>query len=251
MAKKRADQLLFDRGLVESRSRAQAMILAGLVYSGERKIEKAGQPMAEDATIELRGRDHPWVSRGGIKLAHALDHFSWDVNDAVAMDVGSSTGGFTDVLLTKGAARVYAVDSGTNQLAWKLRQDDRVIVHEQTSARILTWEHIPEPIDLVVCDASFISLAKVLERPLSFAAPSARLIALIKPQFEAGRAEVGKGGVVRDPAVHARVCAEVRDWVTAQGWQVADIVESPITGPEGNVEFLIGACRNPVTICDN
>src|SRR3546814_11772567 len=130
------------------------------------------------------------------------------------MDVGSSTGGFTDVLLTKGAARVYAVDNGTNQLAWKLRQDDRVIVHEQTSARILTWEHIPEPIDLVVCDASFISLAKVLERPLSFAAPYARLIALIKPQFEAGRADVGKGGVVRDPAGHARVCAEGRGGVT-------------------------------------
>ena len=241
--KMRADQMLVDRGLAESRARAQAMILAGLVYSGDRKVEKAGQQLPSDAPLVLKGRDHPWVSRGGIKLAHAIDHFGWDVSGAVAMDVGSSTGGFTDVRLTTGAARVYAIDSGTNQLAWKLRQDPRVIVHEQTSARILTPDHIPEPIGLFVCDASFISLAKVLERPLSFAAPGARLIALIKPQFEAGRAEVGKGGVVRDPAVHVRVCNEVRNWLTDTGWNVVDIVESPIKGPEGNVEFLIAATR--------
>ena len=243
-AKVRADQLLVDRGLVESRTRAQALILAGLVYSGDRRVDKAGQTLGPEAPLELKGRDHPWVSRGGVKLAHALDHFGWDVADAVAIDVGSSTGGFTDVLLTKGARRVYAVDSGTNQLAWKLRQDPRVVVHEQTSARILTAEHIPEPVDLIVCDASFIGLAKVLERPLTFAAPTARLVALIKPQFEAGPGEVGKGGVVRDPAVHARVCAEVESWVAAQpGWQVAGIVQSPITGPEGNIEFLIAAER--------
>ncbi len=235
--------MLVDRGLAESRARAQAMILAGLVYSGDRKVEKAGQQLPSDAPLVLKGRDHPWVSRGGIKLAHAIDHFGWDVSGAIAMDVGSSTGGFTDVLLTTGAARVYAIDSGTNQLAWKLRQDPRVIVHEQTSARILTPDHIPEPIGLFVCDASFISLAKVLERPLSFAAPGARLIALIKPQFEAGRAEVGKGGVVRDPAVHVRVCDEVRNWLANSGWNVVDIVESPIKGPEGNVEFLIAATR--------
>ncbi|WP_070154236.1 TlyA family RNA methyltransferase [Sphingobium phenoxybenzoativorans] len=241
MAKQRADQMLVDRGLVESRSRAQAMILAGLVFSGDRKVEKAGQQIAEDAAIEVRGRDHPWVSRGGIKLAHALDHFGWDVTGAVAMDVGSSTGGFTDVLLSKGAARVYAVDSGTNQLAWKLRSDPRVIVHEKTSARILTPDHIPERVDIIVCDASFIGLAKVLDRPLTFAAPQARLIALIKPQFEAGREEVGKGGVVRDPAIHDRVCGEVRAWVEGLGWHVDGIVPSPITGPEGNVEFLIAA----------
>jgi 23S rRNA (cytidine1920-2'-O)/16S rRNA (cytidine1409-2'-O)-methyltransferase len=247
MAKKRADQLLVDRGLVESRNRAQALILAGLVYSGDRKIEKAGQPIPDDMALELRGRDHPWVSRGGIKLAHAIDRFDWNVTGAVAMDVGSSTGGFTDVLLNKGVARVYAIDSGTNQLAWKLRQDPRVIVHEQTSARILTSEHIPEPVDLIVCDASFISLAKVLERPLGFAAPTARLIALIKPQFEAGRTEVGKGGVVRDPVVHTRVCGEVRDWLTAQGWMVAGIIESPITGPEGNIEFLIAASKDGIS----
>ena len=243
MPKARPDQLLVDRGLVESRSKAQALILAGLVFSGERKIEKAGQAMADDAPLEVRGRDHPWVSRGGIKLAHALAHFGWDGTGVVAMDVGSSTGGFTDVLLTLGAARVYAVDSGTNQLAWKLRQDPRVIVHEKTSARILTPEHIPEPIDLFVCDASFIGLAKVLETPLAFAAPAARLVALIKPQFEAGRGEVGKGGVVRDPAIHARVCEEVRRWVEGKGWTVEGIVQSPITGPEGNIEFLIAAHR--------
>jgi 23S rRNA (cytidine1920-2'-O)/16S rRNA (cytidine1409-2'-O)-methyltransferase len=241
MAKARADQLLVDRGLVESRARGQALILGGHVYSGDRKVEKAGQQLAEDAPLEVRGRDHPWVSRGGIKLAHSLAHFGWDVTGAVAMDVGSSTGGFTDVLLTNGTARVYAVDSGTNQLAWKLRQDARVIVLEQTSARILTAAHIPEPIDLIVCDASFIGLAKVLERPMTFAKPKARLLALIKPQFEAGRTEVGKGGVVRDPAIHARVCNEIETWLTENGWVVVGIVQSPITGPEGNIEFLVAA----------
>jgi 23S rRNA (cytidine1920-2'-O)/16S rRNA (cytidine1409-2'-O)-methyltransferase len=243
MAKMRIDQLLVDRGLVESRARAQALILGGHVYSGERKVDKAGQQVAGDVPLEVRGRDHPWVSRGGIKLAHGLDHFGWDVGGAVAIDVGSSTGGFTDVMLTRGAARVYAVDSGTNQLAWKLRQDARVIVREQTSARILTAVHIPELVDLIVCDASFIGLAKVLERPLTFALPTARLLALIKPQFEAGRGEVGKGGVVRDASIHARVCHEVAAWVTAQGWAVEGIVTSPITGPEGNTEFLIAAAK--------
>lgn len=241
MAKVRADQLLVDRGLAESRARAQALILAGLVFLGDRKIDKAGQQVAQDADLDVKGRDHPWVSRGGIKLAHAIDHFALDVTGMTAMDVGSSTGGFTDVLLTKGAARVYAVDSGTNQLAWKLRSDPRVIVHEQTSARILTAAHIPEAVDIIVCDASFISLAKVLERPISFARPGAHLVALIKPQFEAGREEVGKGGVVRDPAIHARVCEEVSAWLTGQGWTVVGVTASPITGPQGNIEFLIYA----------
>ena len=240
----RADQLLVERGLVESRARGQALILAGLVYSGDRKIEKAGQPLKAEAPIEVRGRDHPWVSRGGVKLAHGLEHFSWGVDGAVGLDVGSSTGGFTDVLLTGGAARVYAVDSGTNQLAWKLRSDPRVIVHEQTNARNLTAAEIPEPVDVVVCDASFISLAKVLVTPLGFARPGARLIALIKPQFEAGRDEVGKGGVVRDPAIHARVCAAAVEWIETQGWQSVGVTPSPITGPEGNVEFLMGAIKH-------
>ena len=163
----------------------------------------------------------------------------------MAIDVGSSTGGFTDVLLANGGSRVYAVDSGTNQLAWTLRQDPRVIVLERTNARILTAAHIPEPVDLIVCDASFIGLAKVLERPLQFARPGARLMALIKPQFEAGREEVGKGGVVRDPAVHARVCRGVEEWLKEIGWTVLGIEKSPITGPEGNVEFLIAAQRSP------
>lgn len=245
MAKSRPDHLLVERGLVESRTRAQALILAGLVWSGDRKIEKAGQAIAADAPLSVKGRDHPWVSRGGVKLAHGLDHFGWDVTGCTAIDVGSSTGGFTDVLLTRGAERVFAVDSGTNQLAWKLRQDVRVVVLEQTSARILTTAHIPQAVDLIVCDASFIGLSKVLERPISFAAFNARLMALIKPQFEAGRDEVGKGGVVRDPAVHARVCQEVEHWLSQLGWQVDGITQSPITGPEGNVEFLIGARIDP------
>ncbi|MBL9069183.1 MAG: TlyA family RNA methyltransferase [Sphingopyxis sp.] len=243
MAKQRADQLIVDRGLAESRTRAQALILAGLAFVGDRKIDKAGQQLADDADIVVKGRDHPWVSRGGVKLDHALTHLGWDVSGAVAIDVGSSTGGFTDVLLSRGAVRIYAVDSGTNQLAWKLRQDDRVVVHEQTSARILTADHIPEPIDLIVCDASFIALSKVLPVPMRFARAGARMVALIKPQFEAARHEVGKKGVVRDAAVHARVCEEVRLWLESEGWSVLDLVESPITGPEGNVEFLIAATR--------
>ena len=242
--KQRADQLLVDRGLVESRSKAQALILAGLVYSGERKIEKAGQPLSEDSALEVRGKEHPWVSRGGIKLAHALEHFGWDVNGLVALDVGSSTGGFTDVLLQKGAARVFAVDVGTNQLAWKLRQDPRVSVHEQTNVRYLDDSIVTEPVDLIVCDASFISLSKVLDKALNLARSGGRLIALIKPQFEAERNEIGKNGVVRDPEVHARVCAGVSDWLTSRGWRVEGLTASPITGPEGNVEFLIAAVRD-------
>ncbi|KAB7644131.1 TlyA family RNA methyltransferase [Polymorphobacter fuscus] len=242
--KTRIDQLLAERGLAESRTRAQALILAGLVYVGTRKVAKAGEMVAADAEVTVKGRDHPWVSRGGVKLAHGLDHFGWEVAGAVAIDVGSSTGGFTDVLLSRGAARVFAVDSGTNQLAWKLRSDPRVVVLEQLSARLLTPEHIPEPVDLIVCDASFIGLAKVLAVPMGFARPGARLLALIKPQFEAGKAEVGKGGVVRDPAVHDRVCAEVAAWLGAQdGWRVLGVERSPITGPEGNVEFLIAGER--------
>ena len=242
-SKTRVDQLLVERGLAESRTRAQALVMAGLVFSGETKIAKPGQSIAADAPLEVRGRDHPWVSRGGIKLAHALEAFGLDPAGAVAMDIGSSTGGFTDVLLSNGASRVFAVDSGTNQLAWKLRQDPRVTVLEKTSARVLTPEMIDVPCNWVVCDASFIGLAKVLEVPLQLAAPVCQLVALIKPQFEVGRAEVGKGGVVRDPALHRRVCGEVRDWLEGQGWSVQGIVESPIKGPEGNIEFLIAAQR--------
>ncbi len=239
----RLDQLIVDRGLAESKTRAQALVMAGHVFIGNAKASKPGQQLDEDAEISVKGIDHPWVSRGGIKLAHALLEFGIDVSDMVAIDVGSSTGGFTDVLLTNGASKVYAVDSGTNQLAWKLRQDDRVVVHEQTSARILTDAHIPEMVDLIVCDASFIGLAKVLESPLTFAKADAQLVALIKPQFEAGREEVGKGGVVRDEAVHARVCDEVSAWLEDSGWRVQGLTTSPITGPQGNVEFLVWATK--------
>jgi 23S rRNA (cytidine1920-2'-O)/16S rRNA (cytidine1409-2'-O)-methyltransferase len=239
----RADQLLVAQGLAESRTRAQALILAGNVFVGERRVNKAGDMLAEDAALTVKGRDHPWVSRGGIKLDHGLSHFGFDVTGAVALDVGSSTGGFTDVLLSRGAARVYAVDVGTNQLAWKLRSDDRVVVHEQTNARDLTSAIIPEPVDVVVCDASFIALRKVLGAALDLAKSGAALVALIKPQFEAGREEVGKGGVVRDPEVHKRVCDQAVAWVQSKRWRVCGVEPSPITGPEGNVEFLLGAIK--------
>lgn len=242
--KQRADQLLVERGLVDSRSRAQAVILAGLVFSGEQRIDKPGQLLAEDRPLTLRGQDHPWVSRGGLKLAHGLAHFALDPTDLVCLDIGASTGGFTHVLLTKGAAKVYAVDVGQGQLAWSLRQDPRVVVLERTNARHLTASQVPEPVDLVVCDASFISLTLVLPAPLALARPGARLVALIKPQFEVGKGEVGKGGVVREPEKHAAVCDKIRRWLEEQmGWQVLGLTESPITGPEGNREFLIAAVK--------
>tara|TARA_R110000824_G_scaffold50894_6_gene141886 strand:+ start:696 stop:1451 length:756 start_codon:yes stop_codon:yes gene_type:complete len=241
VVKQRVDQILADRGLAESRAKAQAYIMAGLVTVAGKKVDKPGYKIASDATIELKGKDHPWVSRGGIKLDHALRYFDIDVTGMTAMDVGSSTGGFTDVMLAGGAEKIYAVDSGTNQLAWKLRQDERVVVHEQTSARILTNQHVPEKVDIIVCDASFISLVKVLERPLEFAKEKATLVALVKPQFEAERADVGKGGVVRDEAVRQAACDKVKDWLIDSGWNIMGITESPITGPNGNVEFLIGA----------
>ena len=239
----RADVALVERGLVESRAKAQAVILAGLVFVGERRIDKAGAPIGADEPLELRGRAHPWVGRGGLKLAHGLAHFAIDPAGAVAIDVGASTGGFTDVLLAGGAARVYAVDVGHGQLAWKLRRDPRVVVLEKTNARHLDAALIPEPVDLVVCDASFIGLETVLPAALALARPGAALIALIKPQFEVGPARVGKGGVVRDPALHAEVCARIAAWLPTLGWRVLGIEPSPILGPEGNREFLIAARR--------
>lgn len=244
MTKKRLDHLLIDRGLVESRARAQALIMAGKVYSGEERLSKAGQMVREDIALSIRGEDHPWVSRGGLKLVRAIEAFAIDPKGFVAIDVGASTGGFTDVLLTHGAARVYAVDVGHGQLAWKLRQNPAVVVLERTNARTLTTEQIPEPADIVVCDASFIGLELVLPAALSLTRPGAWAVALIKPQFEVGKGRVGKGGVVRDPALHDEVCARIRDWFSSRpGWQVEGIVESPIKGPEGNIEFLIAARR--------
>ncbi|GAD09665.1 predicted rRNA methylase [Gluconobacter frateurii NBRC 103465] len=244
MAKRRADQLLVDRGLVESRTRAQALIMAGLAYNGDRRIAKAGDQIPEDAPLSLKGQDHPWVSRGGLKLIHGIEHFGLDPTGRIAIDVGASTGGFTDVLLTHGASKVYAVDVGHGQLSWKIRSDERVIVMEKTNARALTAEQIPELAGIVVCDASFIGLKTVLPAALALTTPDAWAIALIKPQFEAGRGEVGAKGVVRDPAVHDRVCAEIRDWFASlPDWEVLGIEASPITGPEGNREFLIAARR--------
>ncbi len=244
-ARPRADQRLVDLGLVESRAKAQALILAGKVFSGTRRVEKAGQPVAEDAALEVRGQDHPWVSRGGVKLAHALETFGLSPAGKTCLDIGASTGGFTDVLLTHGAARVHAVDVGHGQLAWKLRSDPRVVVHERLNARHLTAATIGEPVQVLVCDASFIGLATLLPAPLALCDPGAWAAALIKPQFEAGPALVGKGGVVRDPAVHEAVCERIRDWWSAlPGWRVLGIAESPITGPEGNREFLIAATRS-------
>jgi 23S rRNA (cytidine1920-2'-O)/16S rRNA (cytidine1409-2'-O)-methyltransferase len=244
LARKRADQLLVERGLAESRARAQALILGGHVFSGARRIDKPGEFLTSDAALEVRGREHPWVSRGGVKLAFALDHFAITAEGLVALDIGASTGGFTDVLLTRGACRVYAVDVGHGQLAWKLRQDPRVVALERTNARVLGRAQVPEPVDLVTCDASFIGLATVLPAPLALAAERAALVALIKPQFEAGREHVGKGGVVRDPAVHRAVCERTAAWIAAQpGWTLSGIVESPLLGPEGNREFLLYAHR--------
>jgi 23S rRNA (cytidine1920-2'-O)/16S rRNA (cytidine1409-2'-O)-methyltransferase len=244
-AKRRADQLLVEQGLAESRTKAQALILAGLVSCGERRVDKPGEQLAAGSALVLKGPDHPWVSRGGVKLAHALDHFRIAVEGMVALDVGASTGGFTDVLLDRGVRRVYAVDVGHGQLAWKLRQDPRVVARERLNARHLTRDDIPEPVDLVTCDASFIGLSLVLPASLALADERAELVVLVKPQFEAGRAQVGKGGVVRDPEIQREVCERAAAWVAAQpGWAVVGIVESPIRGPEGNREFLLYARRS-------
>ncbi|MGE0735588.1 MAG: TlyA family RNA methyltransferase [Alphaproteobacteria bacterium] len=244
--KQRVDLLLVERGLVESRARAQALIMAGKVSSGERRIAKPGDLLAEDAPLHVAERDHPYVSRGGLKLAKALDHFAIDPAGMICLDVGASTGGFTDVLLQRGAAKVYAVDVGHGQLDWKLRNDPRVVVCEKTNARHLSEATVPELVDLIVCDASFIGLQIILPAPMARAKPNARLIALIKPQFEAGPGQVGKGGVVRDPAIHKEVCARIETWLGQRpGWRVLGIVESPITGPEGNKEFLIVGERGP------
>lgn len=243
--KQRADVALVERGLVESRARAQALILAGKVFSGTLRVAKAGQPVGPDTPLEVRGQDHPWVSRGGLKLAHGLEHFGLSPAGLVCLDIGASTGGFTDVLLAHGAVRVHAVDVGHGQLAWKLRSDPRVVVHERCNARHLTGATIGEAVQAVVCDASFIGLRTVLPAALALCVPGAWAIALIKPQFEAGPGEVGGKGVVRDAAVHARVCAEIGGWWAGlEGWSVLGIAESPITGPEGNREFLIAAVKS-------
>jgi len=240
--RRRLDALLVERGLVETRSKAQALVMAGLVWSGDKRLDKPGMLLPAETQIELKGRDHRWVSRGGLKLVRALDHFSVDPAGSVALDVGASTGGFTDVLLDRGAARVYAVDVGYGQLAAKLREDPRVVLRERVNARNLTRAEVPEPIDLIVCDASFIGLEVVLPAPLTLAAERAELVALIKPQFEVGKGRVGKGGIVRDPALRREVCDRIVAWLDAQAsWRVAGLIESPILGADGNQEFLVHA----------
>ena len=247
MAKKRVDQLLVERGLAQSRSRAQAYIMAGNVYSGEKKILKSGQQVKEDIALEVRGKEHPWVSRGGLKLMQGLEEFGIDVTDMTVIDVGASTGGFTDVCLTRGAKKVYAVDVGHGQLAWKIRNDPRVVVFEKTNARYLSEEQIADKVNLIVCDASFIGLQTVLPAAMKLAADGCILVALIKPQFEVGKGKVGKGGVVREPELHTEVCDKIKNWITEdmKNWNVIGLTQSPIKGPEGNIEFLIGARYEP------
>jgi 23S rRNA (cytidine1920-2'-O)/16S rRNA (cytidine1409-2'-O)-methyltransferase len=240
MAKKRLDMALVERGLAETRAAAQRLVMAGLVFSNQRRLDKPGHCVADDMPLEVRGQPHPYVSRGGVKLEKALDFFAIPVTGRVALDIGASTGGFTDCLLQRGAAKVYAVDVGTNQLAWKLRDDPRVVSLEKTNIRHITPAEIPEPVDLIVCDASFIGLRTALPAALALAKPAAHLVALIKPQFEVGKGRVGKGGIVRDQALHQEVCSAISDWLAAQpGWQVLGLTDSPIEGAEGNKEFLI------------
>jgi len=237
--KVRIDKLLVDRGLAGSRERARALVLAGRVLVAEQVVDKAGTSVAVDADLRLKGEDIPYVSRGGLKLARGLEHFALSVSGRVALDVGASTGGFTDCLLQHGAARVYAVDVGYGQLAWKLREDPRVVNLERTNIRALLpgcFDPLPE---LAVIDASFISLDKVLPATLPLLAPRAELVALIKPQFEVGRGEVGKRGVVRDPDKHREVIERVERLAEGLACRVLGVIESPILGPKGNREFLI------------
>lgn len=241
--KVRLDRLLADRGLVDSREKGQALIIAGSVLVDGRKIEKAGTLLPPDADVRIVGQQMPYVSRGGLKLEAALREFAVDVGGRTALDVGASTGGFTDCLLQHGAGRVFAVDVGYGQLAWKLRQDPRVVVIERANIRELDPARVPVPADIAVIDVSFISLEKVLPAITSFLAPETELIALIKPQFEVGRAHVGKGGIVRDAAARLDAVERIRGFVSGLGWSVKGIMESPLTGQDGNVEYLLYAVR--------
>jgi 23S rRNA (cytidine1920-2'-O)/16S rRNA (cytidine1409-2'-O)-methyltransferase len=239
MQRPRLDQLLVDRGLVESREKARALILAGQVLVNGQKVDKAGRVVASDARVELLSQPR-YVSRGGVKLEAALQHFNIQVAGKICADIGSSTGGFTDCLLQHGAERVYAVDVGTSQLDWKLRNDPRVVVREQVNARYLSREHIPEPIGLAVCDVSFISVTMILPSLAKLLASDAEMVILVKPQFELERRQVGKGGIIRDPALHREACRRVDDAVGSLGFNTS-LIPSPILGAEGNQEFLLYA----------
>ncbi len=237
--KDRLDKLVVERGLAPSRERARALVLAGQVLVDDQVIDKAGTQVPAGAAIRIRGSDIPYVSRGGLKLEKALQAFALDVSDSAAIDVGASTGGFTDCLLQHGASRVIAVDVGYGQLAWSLRQDERVVNLERTNIRHLKAQDLPWRPDLAVIDASFISLEKVLPSTLGLLSRPARIVALVKPQFEVGRGQVGKGGVVRDASLHDQVLEKIRALATDLGCRVLGVVESPILGPKGNREFLI------------
>lgn len=238
MKKIRLDQLIFDKGFAESRERAKAYIMAGHIYVNGQKETKPGTSVAEDAALEIRGETLPYVSRGGWKIEKALRVFPLDVKGAVCIDCGASTGGFTDVLLKNGAAKVYSVDVGYGQLAWSLRTDPRVVCMERTNIRYVTHEQIPEELDIAVADLSFISLRLVLPAICSLLKPGAPMVCLVKPQFEAGKEKVGKKGVVRDPAVHAEVLREFLRYAPECGFGVKGLDFSPIRGPEGNIEYL-------------
>ncbi|HYK43023.1 MAG TPA: TlyA family RNA methyltransferase [Thermoanaerobaculia bacterium] len=238
MARQRLDLLLVARGLAPTREKAQGLILAGLVEVDGRRSEKAGAPVSEDADVRVGGPLHPYVSRGGIKLAAALDAFAIDPRGLVCADIGASTGGFTDCLLQRGAARVYAVDVGYGQLDAGLRGDPRVVVLEKVNARALSEVHLPEPVALAAVDLSFISVRKVLPALIPRLAPVAAVVVLVKPQFEAGRSEVGKGGIVRDPAIRERVVREVGEFAAGIGLAIVGVVPSPIRGARGNQEYV-------------
>lgn len=239
----RLDRLLVERGLVESRERGQARIIAGQVLVNGQKQEKAGAMVPADAEIRILGDQLPYVSRGGLKLEAALQKFKVSVDDRIALDVGASTGGFTDCLLQQGAKKVYAVDVGYGQLAWKLRQDQRVVVIERVNIRHIDPALVPEPVDIAVIDVSFISLEKAIPSILQFLKPQAEIIALIKPQFEVGRELVGKGGIVRDEAARITAVKRIEDFIRSIGLDVKGVIPSPIQGQDGNVEFLIHAVR--------
>jgi 23S rRNA (cytidine1920-2'-O)/16S rRNA (cytidine1409-2'-O)-methyltransferase len=243
MQRERIDILLVRRRLVQSRARAQDEIKSGHVFADGKRIAKSGELVSIDAELSLK-EPNPWVSRGALKLVHALDHFKIDVGGRIVLDIGAATGGFTQVCLSRGATRVYAVDVGHGQLSPPLRTDSRVVAIEHTDARRLTRNEIPDPVDIIVCDVSFIGLEKALSPALDLTANHATLVALIKPQFEAGPDKVGKGGIVRDPRVQEEAVARVRDWLgRLPGWQVIGATESPIEGGDGNKEFLIAARR--------
>ena len=240
----RLDELLVERGLVESRSQAKSFILAGNVFSNENRLEKVGKIVDYDVPLAIKGKDHAWVSRGGLKIDYAISYFGFDVGERVCLDLGASTGGFTHVLIERGAKKVYAVDVGYGQLDWKIRNLAEVVVVERTNARFLTNTEIPEPISFLCCDASFISLTKILPNSMGLVDSGGVLLALVKPQFELDRKLVGKNGIIKDRSKHQLACEKIYDWLDSfPNWSPIGIIESPIKGAKGNIEFFIAASK--------